>query len=209
MKLTKNQLHRNAYFLDPTENVDVLKDLNCVDLFDQNGYHLTKAEQVYLPYNGYSLVERRHEDCMRYDWLTCDKKEGAHINHSDLFERKGFYSVALEQITAIADEFNPMLYKLVKMKPKWGIDISIDYVSPDAVFEVFHYEWDSFNFCKVAEKKLEIEQFVLNQDWDKVAKKLWRKKKEWYNLDFFQQTQWRTNYFGLSPEKFKNVIWEE
>jgi hypothetical protein len=146
---------------------------------------------------------------MRYDWLTCDKKEGAHINHSDLFERKGFYSVALEQITAIADEFNPMLYKLVKMKPKWGIDISIDYVSPDAVFEVFHYEWDSFNFCKVAEKKLEIEQFVLNQDWDKVAKKLWRKKKEWYNLDFFQQTQWRTNYFGLSPEKFKNVIWEE
>ena len=61
----------------------------------------------------------------------------------------------------------------------------------------------------MAEKKLEIEQFVLNQDWDKVAKKLWRKKKEWYNLDFFQQTQWRTNYFGLSPEKFKNVIWEE
>ena len=133
MKLTKNQLHRNAYFLDPTENVDVLKDPNCVDLFDQNGYHLTKAEQVYLPYNGYSLIERRHEDCMRYDWLTCEKKEGAHINHSDLFERKGFYSVALEQITAIADEFNPMLYKLVKMKPKWGIDISIDYVSPDAV----------------------------------------------------------------------------
>ncbi len=28
------------------------------------------------------------------------------------------------------------------------------------------------------------------------------------NLDFFDQTQWRTNYFGLSPEKFKNVIWE-
>ena len=62
MKLSSNTLHRNAYFLDPTENVDVLKDSNCVDLFDQNGYHLTKAEQTYLPYNGYNLIERRHEE---------------------------------------------------------------------------------------------------------------------------------------------------
>lgn len=208
MKLSSNTLHRNAYFLDPTENVDVLKDPNCVDLFDQNGYHLTKAEQTYLPYNGYNLIERRHEDCMRYDWLTWDKREGAHINHSDLFERKGFYSVALEQLKAIAEDFNPMLHKLIKMKPKWGIDISIDYVSPESVFEVFHYEWDSFDYDQVLEKKLEIEQFVLNQDWDEVAKTLWKKKKDWYNLDFFEQTQWRTNYFGLSPEKFKNVIWE-
>tara|TARA_R110000764_G_scaffold9889_1_gene31057 strand:- start:543 stop:1172 length:630 start_codon:yes stop_codon:yes gene_type:complete len=208
MKLSSNTLHRNAYFLDPTENVDVLKDPNCVDLFDQNSYHLTKAEQTYLPYNGYNLIERRHEDCMRYDWLTWDKREGAHINHSDLFERKGFYSVALEQLKAIAEDFNPMLHKLIKMKPKWGIDISIDYVSPEAVFEVFHYEWDSFDYDQVLEKKLEIEQFVLNQDWDEVAKTLWKKKKDWYNLDFFEQTQWRTNYFGLSPEKFKNVIWE-
>ena len=102
-----------------------------------------------------------------------------------------------------------MLFKLVKMKPKWGIDISIDYVSADAVFEVFHYEWDSFNFCHVMEKKQEIEQFVVNQDWDDIAKTLWKKKDKWYNLDFFEQTQWRTDYFGLSPEKFKNVIWED
>lgn len=208
MELSNNKLHRNAYFLDPTEDVETLKETNCVDLFDQNGYHLTKAEQVFLPYNGYQAIERRHEDCLRYDWLTWDKKDGAHINHSDLFERKGFYSTALEQIEYVAQEHNPMLYKLVKMKPKWGIDISIDFVSPNAVFEVFHYEWDSFNFDKVLIKKLEIEKFVLNQDWDEVAKTLWKKKDEWYNLDFFEQTQWRTNYFGLSPEKFKNIIWE-
>jgi hypothetical protein len=209
MKVTNNELHRNAYFLDATEDVDILKDPNCVDLFDQNGYHLTKAEQVFLNSNGYDIVERRHEDCMRYDWLICDKREGAHINHSDLFERKGFYSVALEQLQYIAEEYNPMLWKLVKMKPKWGIDISIDYVAEDAVFEVFHYEWDSFNYAAVIEKKSEIEEFILKNDWDDIAKTLWRKKEEWYNLDFFAQTQWRTNYFGLTPENFKNVIWED
>jgi hypothetical protein len=112
-------------------------------------------------------------------------------------------------LEAIAGEYNPMLYKLIKMKPKWGIDISIDYVSENSVFEVFHYEWDSFNFDFVEKKKLEIETFVVNQDWDSVAKKLWKKRKDWLYLDFFEQTKWRTNYFGLSPEKFKNVIWEE
>ena len=101
-----------------------------------------------------------------------------------------------------------MLWKLVKMKPKWGIDLSIDYVSEDAVFEVFHYEWDAFEYDAVIEKKLEIEKFVLNLDWDDVAKNLWSKRDEWYNLDFFDQTKWKTDYFGLSPEKFKNVIWD-
>lgn len=208
MILTDNKLHRDAYFVNATEELDVLKDKNSVDLFDQNGYHLTKAEQAFLSYNGYRLIERRHEDCLRYDWLTWDKKDGAHINHSDLFERKGFNDHAKQQLLAFAYN-NPMLYKLVRMKPKWGIDISIDYVSEHAVFEVFHYEWDSFEYQAVVDKKGEIEEFVLAQDWDDVAKTLWKKKDQWYNLDFFDQTQWRTNYFGLTPENFKNVIWED
>ena len=72
---------------------------------------------------------------------------------------------------------------------------------------MFHYEWDAFNYDDVLEKKQEIEEFVISQDWDDVANKLWNKKDEWINLNFFEQTEWRTNYFGLSPEKFKNVIW--
>ena len=207
MKVANTALHREPNFLDPTEDIKILKDPNSVDLFDQNGYHLTKAEQAFLGYNGYHTIERRHEDCMRYDWMLWDKRDGAHINHSDIFKRKGFNYNALEQLYAIAPS-NPMLYKLIKMKPKWGIDISIDYVSPDAVFEVFHYEWDSFDFEQVIEKKLEIEEFLLKLDWDDVAKDLWRKKDDWFYLDFFEQTKWRTDYFGLSPEKFKNVIWD-
>jgi len=207
MKIANTTLHKQPNFLDPTEEIKILKDPNSVDLFDQNGYHLTKAEQAFLGYNGYQTIERRHEDCMRYDWMLWDKRDGAHINHSDIFERKGFSSNALEQLYAIAP-YNPMLYKLIKMKPKWGIDISIDYVSPDAVFEVFHYEWDSFDYEQVIEKKLEIEEFLLKLDWDDVAKDLWRKKDDWFYLDFFEQTKWRTDYFGLSPEKFKNVIWD-
>jgi hypothetical protein len=207
MRVANTALHREPNFLAPTQDIKTLKDPNSVDLFDQNGYHLTKAEQAFLGYNGYQIIERRHEDCMRYDWMLWDKRDGAHINHSDIFERKGFSSDALEQLYSIAPT-NPMLYKLIKMKPKWGIDISIDYISPDAVFEVFHYEWDSFDYEQVMEKKLEIEKFLLNLDWDDVAKDLWKKKDDWFFLDFFEQTKWKTDYFNLSPEKFKNVIWD-
>ena len=208
MRISNTALHKEPYFLDATEDIATLKDSSCVDLFDQNGYHLTKAEQAFLSRNGYEKIARRHEDCLRQDWIKWDKKEGAHINHSDIFERKGFADQALEQLITIAEEYNPMLYKLVKMKPKWGIDISIDYVSKDAVFEVFHYEWDSFNYEELVEKKYEIENLVLKLDWDTVALELWNVKEEWINLDFFDQTKWRTDYFDLSPEKFKNAIWE-
>ena len=60
---------------------------------------------------------------------------------------------------------------------------------------------------KIHEKKLEIEEFILSKDWDDVAKTLWNIKDKWYDLDFFEQTKWRTDYFNLTPEKFKNVIW--
>ena len=207
MIIADTSLNPEPYFLDPTEDIEVLKNPNSVDLFDQNGYHLTKAEQAFLIPNGFQQVERRHEDCMRYDWLVWDKRNGAHINHSDIFERKGFGSHALEQLQAIA-EINPMLYKLIKMKPKWGIDISIDYVSEDAVFEVFHYEWDTFEYEEVIEKKLEVEELVLRLNWDEVATDIWNLRDEWYHLDFFEQSKWRTDYFGISPEKFKHVIWD-
>ena len=62
MKISNNKLNSEAYFFDAIEQPNVLKDPNCVDLFDQNGYHLTKAEQAFLDRNGYEPIARRHED---------------------------------------------------------------------------------------------------------------------------------------------------
>lgn len=207
MKLTNNQFYTQGYFINPTADIKVLENKQSVNLFDQNGYHLTEAEQSFIPGSTFELVDRRVEDCIRKDWFTWDKREGAHINHSDLFERKGFSGEALDQLEKYA-ESNPMLYKLIKMKPKWGIDISIDFVSKNRIFEVFHYEWDSFNFNDVQDKKLEIEKFILSRDWNDTAEEIWDLRNEWINLNFFEQTNWRTDYFNLSPEKFKDVIWD-
>lgn len=206
MTIENTTFNSNPYWSLKLQDVDILTDKYCTNLFDQNGYHLTTIEQRYADINGYPKNIRRHETVIRQPWIIWDKFDGAHINHSDLFERKSYADSALEQLNQYAKS-NPMLYKIIKMKPKWGIDISIDYVSENAVFEVFHYEWDSFEYDAIYEKKIEIENFVINNDWDTIAKDLWKIKDQWFYLDFFEQTHWRTNYFGLSPEKFKNVIW--
>lgn len=207
IKLTDSKFSKESHWSVPIEDTSILLDKTCTSLFDQNGYHLTKIEQAYSEVNGFPLINRRHETVLRQDWMTWEKFRGAHINHSDIFERKAYKGEALEQLKFFATK-NPMLYKIIKMKPKWGIDISIDYVSEDAVIEVFHYEWDSFDYNEVVEKKIEIENFVLSKDWDLEAEKLLKIKDKWIDLPFFEQTEWRTNYFKISPEKFKNVIWE-
>ena len=207
MIITDNKFDSNPYWSNVTEDYEALSNPASLELFDQNGYHLTKAEQAFAEVNGYQRVTRRHETVLRQPWILWNKTDGAHLNHCDLFERKGYTGDALEQLKEYA-KINPLLYKIIKMKPKWGIDVSIDYVSENAVFEVFHYEWDSFDFEAVKAMKKVIENFIKGKDWDDIAKTLWRKKDEWYDLDFFDQTKWRTDYFGLEPEKFKNVIWD-
>jgi hypothetical protein len=47
------------------------------------------------------------------------------------------------------------------------------------------------------------------QDWDYHASKILSRKNEWINLDYFKQSEWRTTYYNLPPEKFKNIVWNE
>jgi hypothetical protein len=211
LRLTHNEFDPNGFWIEAIDNIDILLSDQCTSLFDQNGYHLTPAEQSYADCNGYPLITRRHETMLRKDWIVSDTPciTGAHINHCDLFQRKGFISRASMQLNAYVNR-NPLLWKLIKMKPKWGIDISIDHVDAAGnVFEVFHYEWDSFSYSDIQHKKREIESLVLTTDWDDVASDLLSRKSEWFYLDFFEQSKWRTDYFGISPEKFKNIIWSE
>ena len=75
MIIADTHFKKEGYYSEPTLDVDILRDPKCVDLFDQNGYHLTKAEQAFLVSNGYDPIERRHEDCLRQDWI----REKEHI----------------------------------------------------------------------------------------------------------------------------------
>ena len=177
--------------------------------FDQNGYDLTPLEKKYAEVNGAYIKNTRWRDSVKQDWFidTENSIKGVHLNHADLYERKGYHGYAFEQLMAHAEGL-PLIYKITQMRPKWGIDISIDYADYSNVFEVFHFEWDDFDFDKVAEKQIKIEQIVLNTDWQDAAQQLIKHKDDWHHLEFFAQSKWKSDYFGVEPEQFKMVAWQ-
>jgi len=205
-------LVKTSAILNPNPTWGVPLDLeyvpnqNCMKYFDQNGYDLTPLEQEYAKVNATPFQDVRWRSAIKQDWFTCDSISGVHLNHADLYERKAYHGYALEQLSGYAEGM-PTIYKLMHMKPKWGVDISIDYVDKGKAFEVFHYEWDDFAYARVAEKQAQIEELALNTDWEHLADVFWKRRSEWMHLDFDGQSRYKTDYLGIEPERFKLVAW--
>jgi hypothetical protein len=214
LTLTTNQFNPNPYWdmaiIDKDE--DIFHDPSNLDLFDQNGYRLTELEQYYATANYAKIQAHRYEVVLRQDWLYKPEQtlpfNGPHLNHSFLFERKGYIGEALSQLEYYAKS-NFLLYKLINIRPKWGIDFSMDYTDESGnSFEVLHYEYDGFDHEEINDKKKTCEDKFINIDWDFAAQHLIKHKSEWHQLDFFAQSAWKCDYFGLPDERFKEVLWK-
>lgn len=133
---------------------------------------------------------------------------GPHLNHAFLFERKGYEGEALEQLKKFS-ETNHLLNKLVNYKGKWGIDLSVDYVDGTGnSMELLHFEYDGYELEEILQMKSIVESKVAVVDWELAAKNMIRRKSEWIDLEFFQQSKWKTDYFRLPSERFKILAWE-
>jgi hypothetical protein len=85
----------------------------------------------------------------------------------------------------------------------------MDYVDHEGnSFEVLHWEWDSFIYDEVAEIKQRLEPILLAIDWADAAQQLLKQKEQWHSLDFFAQSDYKCNYFGIPKEQFKMVLWK-
>ena len=185
-------------------NVDML------NLFDQSGYDLCPLEQEYAKVNMGEPEYIRYRRAIAKPWIVSDNKStGAHINHSYLFERKGYHGYALEQLGHWA-EGNHLIHKMTQIKSKWGIDISLDYVSDSRydTMELFHFEWDDNNLDNVLEKKQDIEKIIFSTDWEEFASYKLEKRNDWQSLDFVGQSAWTTKQLKLPKERFKLVAWD-
>jgi hypothetical protein len=180
-----------------------------VEIFDQNGYRLTKLEALYAAANDHPTVNHRHEVTLRQDWFSDNKPlTGAHLNHAYLFERKGYEGAALEQLKEYAQR-NNLIHKLINYRGKWGVDFSMDYVdSKGNSMELLHFEYDSSNYNEMQEVKEKVENIVEGVDWEVATRYMLTRKQEWINLEFFEQSKYKTDFFGLPAERFKQNAWE-
>ena len=207
LKLCNRQLNKIPNYTRKCNYMILEKDF---DIFDQNGYDLSKVEQLYCISNNFLFNDHRgFRQAIKHDWFTDMKEDqGAHLNHALLFERKGFEGEAYEELLERCKE-NSRFFKVLNIRPKWGLDLSIDYTDFEGnVFEVFHWEYDGFNYDEICEMKESHEKMFLGIDWDDAAKTLLKNKDEWYNLDFFAQSHYKSEFFGIRDERFKLVLWK-
>jgi hypothetical protein len=210
LALTDNEFNPDGYWNNPIAKVLYTPTYEDVDLFDQNGYDLTQLERHYA-YGNYikPKKQRDYRYAIKQDWFTQDLQiEGPVLNHSSLFERKAYTGPALTQLQHWAKEL-PLIHKIISIRAKWGLDFSMDYVDRQGnAFEILHWEWDSFDYNEISAIKLEIEPRLQSIDWTDAANALVKYKHEWHHLDFFAQSDWKCNYFGVPKERFKMVIWK-
>ena len=208
--LSKNNFNPNPYCTLPIDLDESIDLKSTIDTFDQNGFDLTDLEILYAKKMDLDIKKVRHTHfVLKDDWFTAEPTDrGCHINHAVIFERKGFAGAAKEQMIELADKC-PLIHKVLQIKPKWGLDFSVDYADAQGnVFEVLHWEWDTFDFEEIQQKKKQMDIFLLSQDWNKMAKQLLDRKEEWYKLGFFEQSDYKTKFFGIEKERFKMVIWK-
>jgi len=208
--LTSNQFDSNGYWDHPIEKLLYKPTVEDLDLFDQNGYDLTTLEQHFAYSNKIKPKKHReHLRAIKQEWFTQSSTiEGAHLNHSLLFERKGYTGAALKELEYWARTL-PLVNKIIALRPKWGLDFSMDYADREGrAFEVLHWEWDSFVYEEVAQIKTIVEPVLLNINWTDAANQILQHKDSWHHLDFFAQSRWKCRYFGIPEERFKMVAWQ-
>jgi hypothetical protein len=211
IELTKNQFWENRTWDTKISLFDLPKPPGpeMIHLFDQNGYRLTRLEQFYADSNGQPYAFHGYERALRKEWMVSDPvHSGPHLNHAFLFERKGYSDEALEQLQEFSKE-NNQVYKLINYRGKWGVDFSMDYVDETGnSMEIVHFEYDSYNLSEIQEVKAKVEEEMLKVDWHFATKNVLDRKSEWIELEFFEQSKWKTDYFGLPAERFKMNAWE-
>lgn len=213
IEVTNESFYKNQTWYKPLSwrKPEIFSSSQWVDLFDQNGYRLTLLEQEYAYVNDQPYVLHGDEKSLRKVWMKHVDKyptTGPHINHSFLFERKGYSGLASEQLKLFA-KTNNLINKLVNYRGKWGVDFSMDYVDESGnSMEILHFEYDSCNYNEIQEVKSKVEEKVVTVDWNLAAKQILNRKAEWIDLEFFEQSKWKTDFFGLPKERFKMAAWE-
>ena len=167
--------------------------------FDKDGYEVpTTLERMFYEAQGVKLNnEIQYHVAPVQEWFTDTEASERFLvlDHCMLLTRYALAEEAREQVERTVRN-RPILNKLLGIKPKWGIDFSLDYIDHDIVMEVIHIEQDFDNIDEAIDAKERLEQIIENTDWYDGAASLWRKKDEWMNLSSDDHSDYKAQYFG-------------
>lgn len=168
--------------------------------FDKDGYEVpTPLEHLHYEKNGIELNrEIQYHIAPVQEWYQDleNSEHGLVLDHCMLLTRYAFAGEAREQIQEVCNINRPILQKLLNIKPKWGIDFSLDYVTHNVVMEVIHIEQDFDNLEEALSAKERLENIIDNTDWYDGAMRLYQRKHEWINLSSDDHSDYKAQFFG-------------
>jgi hypothetical protein len=171
----------NPYLTQPIER-HLVETLKLQD-FDKDGY------EILTP------IEKLHYDAMNRELNTEIQFTRSPAQYWYVDDEDAESGEAREQLEEVAQQ-RPILYKLLGIKPKWGIDFSLDYVSQEICMEVMHVEQDFLSIEEAVEAKQKLEHIIETTDWEAEAQELIKRKSEWYNLSSDDHSDYKAQFFG-------------
>lgn len=193
-----------GYEFDPNPYITKALDLDqeviawSMKYFDKDGFEINLLEQAFYNHSQIDISqEHLFHIANHVDWIVDIEKStfGCVVDHSMISTRWAFDGDAKEQLIRLSNQ-KPELNKLLAIRPKWGIDFSLDYVYPGGCMELFHIEADYWTYEEAQEGKQKAEHLILNTDWADHAEAVLKKKDEWIELNADDQADWKAQYFG-------------
>jgi hypothetical protein len=167
--------------------------------FDKDGYEVpAPLERAYyeasmVPVN----TEIQYHIAPVTEWYmdTEQSEMNLVLDHCMLLTRYALDGKAREQLERVS-KHRPIVNKLLSIKPKWGIDFSLDFVSHNIIMEVIHIEQDFDNLEEALDAKERLENIIENTDWYDGAMRLYQRKDEWENLSSDDHSDYKAQFFG-------------
>ena len=193
----KPEFTNSPYLTIPIQQLDA-ETLPLRD-FDKDGYEVpAPLELAYYKSNNVIMnTEIQYHIAPVQEWFTDTEKSehGLVLDHCMILTRYALAGEAREQLEEVAKN-RPIVNKLLSIKPKYGIDFSLDYVTHDVIMEVIHIEQDFTTLEEANEAKEKLEHIIDTTDWYQGVVDLQSKKHEWENLSSDDHSDYKAQFFG-------------
>lgn len=166
------------------------------DYFDRDGYELTVLERSIHNHFKIPLNSCLNHISVCDRWVHQTKECAIVLDHSLISHRFSYEDKSRDQIEKLCKK-RPELRKLLAIKPKWGVDFSVDFIDNNNCFELVHIEYDAYNYSDIHLAASKLSSLIMNTDFKQLASTLMDEQDKWSKLNSDDQSDYKARRFGF------------